>query len=76
MTENTESKDLIESKEEELEEIPQPGPISQFLSKACLEHNFLEPDNIGIEVLSLKPESLIFLIALSTSGCSIILTHF
>ncbi len=55
----------IENNTNSSEEIKQlqPGSISQLLSKEGLEHNFCEPDHLDIEILSVKPNSLIKVIS-------------
>ena len=38
---------------------PDPGPISQWLSHQGLEHNVLENDHLGIEIIGVTPSALI-----------------
>jgi len=35
-----------------------PGPVSEWLSKQGLDHNLLDPDHIGIEVIGIEANSL------------------
>ncbi len=47
----------------------EPGEISKFLSKEGLEHTISEFDHIGIEIINIKPESLIEIVsALKENG--------
>tara|TARA_B100000029_G_scaffold367035_1_gene360462 strand:+ start:276 stop:857 length:582 start_codon:yes stop_codon:yes gene_type:complete len=38
---------------------PQPGPISQWLTNQGLEHNILENDHLGVEIIGVDPINLI-----------------
>ncbi len=57
MQENKDS-EKIATQAEALEE-RNPGPVSQFLSKQGLDHDFAEDDHIGIEIIKVIPELLI-----------------
>jgi NAD(P)H-quinone oxidoreductase subunit J len=37
---------------------PQPGPVSQWLSGQGFEHELLEPDHLGVEVIGVEPPFL------------------
>ncbi|WP_320677452.1 NAD(P)H-quinone oxidoreductase subunit J [Prochlorococcus sp. MIT 1300] len=38
--------------------LPEPGPVSKWLDEQGFAHNYLEPDNLGIEVIKIDPQFL------------------
>ncbi len=56
MTEEIPNPDLVD-KEEQLDQ-PNPGPVSSLLSKKKFNHIVLEPDHLGIEILSIESNNL------------------
>ncbi len=66
MTEEFQKNNLAEQQDEKG---PDPGPISQLLSQKDLDHTICDPDNIGIEVIGVTPQSLLeTVIVLKQSG--------
>ena len=55
-----------ENKTEDISEEmgPQPGPISNFLTKRGFQNDILESDHLGIEVIGIKPENLLVIASL------------
>jgi NAD(P)H-quinone oxidoreductase subunit J len=48
---------------------PEPGPVSRWLSSQGFEHDLLEPDHLGVEVLGVEaPFLLLIATALKASG--------
>ncbi len=72
MTEKNSNQEAAESNRKNDSEVtsqPASGPISQWLSAKLLPHNCLEPDHIGIELLSIKPNDLYLIVeALKNDG--------
>ncbi|KGG16636.1 MULTISPECIES: NAD(P)H-quinone oxidoreductase subunit J [unclassified Prochlorococcus] len=66
MTENNQDQDntIPENKpQEEVSIQPQAGYVSKLLTKECLEHEIVEPDHIGVEIIHVKPESLLAIVS-------------
>ncbi len=61
MIENKENQDQSNNTEEKQE--PKKGPISEFLSEQGLDHTISESDHIGIEIINVKPQSLIEIVS-------------
>ena len=53
------AKEIEISQEDLVQSGPEPGPISEWLSSQRLEHNVLENDHLGIEIIGVEPISLI-----------------
>ncbi len=49
------------SEEKVLPKEPSPGPVSRLLNENGLEHNSLDPDHLGIEVIGVSPKSLLLI---------------
>ena len=48
---------------------PEPGPVSRWLSSQGFEHDLLEPDHLGVEVLGVEAPFLpVIAAALKASG--------
>ncbi len=47
---------------------PQPGPVSQWLRSQGFEHDLLEPDHLGVEVIGVEPAFLPVIAAALKAG--------